>query len=241
MFKIAIVENEPSQIHETTEMINRYFQAKNIPYEIQAFNNGYDFLESDASSFELVFMDIDMPGINGMETAMKFRQKGFTSNIIFVTNLPQYAIEGYKVSALDFILKPMTFADFSLAMNRVIKSFKQENVGQFILTIKGVTKKFQPDEVNYFEMVKHDVAIYLSSGEKVVFRSSISKIEKVLSPEVYLKCNSGCIVNIRKIKSIDGDVLLLENDERVFVSRSHKKEVLMKLNMLFSNSVLPKS
>lgn len=241
MLKIAIVENEISQIEETTAMINRFCQEKNIPYEIQSFQNGFDFLESDSSSFELIFMDIDMPGINGMDTAMKIRKQGINSNLIFVTNLPQYAIDGYKVSALDFILKPMTYADFSLAMSRVVKAYEEAKVGQFILSIKGVTRKFQPEEVLFFEMVKHDVVIHLANGENVIFRSSMSKVEQVLPPEIYLKCNSGCIVNLRKIKTLDGDVLVLENEERVLISRSHRKEVLVNLNKLFSNSILPKS
>ncbi len=78
-------------------MIQKYFSVQGLLYEIHSFSNGYDFLEGDITSFDLIFMDIDMPGINGMETSLKISEKGIATPLIFVTNLPQYTISGYKV------------------------------------------------------------------------------------------------------------------------------------------------
>lgn len=92
--KIAIVENEKSQIEITEGMLKKYFKENKIGYEIEAFENGFDFLEGDISAIDIIFMDIDMQGINGMETAEKIREKNIQVPLIFVTNLPQYAISG---------------------------------------------------------------------------------------------------------------------------------------------------
>ncbi len=97
MINIAIIENEKEQIKITSDKIQKYFSVQGLLYEIHSFSNGYDFLEGDITSFDLIFMDIDMPGINGMETSLKIREKGIATPLIFVTNLPQYAISGYKV------------------------------------------------------------------------------------------------------------------------------------------------
>lgn len=97
MINIAIIENEKEQIKITSDMIQKYFSVQGLLYEIHSFSNGYDFLEGDITSFDLIFMDIDMPGINGMETSLKIREKGIATPLIFVTNLPQYTISGYKV------------------------------------------------------------------------------------------------------------------------------------------------
>ncbi len=97
MINIAIIENEEEQIKITSDMIQKYFSVQGLLYEIHSFSNGYDFLEGDITSFDLIFMDIDMPGINGMETSLKIREKGIATPLIFVTNLPQYTISGYKV------------------------------------------------------------------------------------------------------------------------------------------------
>ncbi len=97
MINIAIIENEKEQIKITSDMIQKYFSVQGLLYEIHSFSNGYDFLEGDITSFDLIFMDIDMPGINGRETSLKIREKGIATPLIFVTNLPQYTISGYKV------------------------------------------------------------------------------------------------------------------------------------------------
>ncbi len=234
MIKIAIVENEQTQIEIIFEMIKKYCNTNDIQFDILSFNNGYDFLENDISTFDLFFMDIDMPGINGMETSAKIRSKGITTPLIFVTNLPQFAIDGYKVQALDFILKPMTYADFSLAMKRALVLINQDKIGDFILNIHGSLIKFKQEEILYIDMIKHDVNLHLSNGEIKVFRSSLNKIEPLLNDKIYLKCNSGCIVNLNKVKRIEKDILIMENDDHITISRSRKKETLSKFNGLLS-------
>ncbi|MFA6624452.1 MAG: LytTR family DNA-binding domain-containing protein [Bacilli bacterium] len=241
MLRIAIIENEEKQIDLTIGMIKRYCSEKEIIFEVTSFTSGFDFLESNLSLFDLAFMDIDMPGINGMETAVKLRKTGFNTVLIFVTNLPQYAIEGYKVEALDFILKPMTYADFSLAMSRVEKTVLSSKNSEFVLNIHGAVRKFKAEDVLFFEMIKHDVCIHLVDEPDVVFRFSLTKIEKIISEEIFFKCNSGCLVNIKKVKSVQGEVLIMEDDSRIIVSRSHRKEVMIKLNSVYSESFLPKA
>lgn len=233
MIYFAIVENETEQTKQTTEMIERYLKEKNVSGQIAAFDNGFDFLESK-EPFDIVFMDIDMPGINGMETAMKMRKEKKEYKLIFVTNLPQYAIDGYKVEALDFILKPMTYADFSLAMKRAITSMGSREENSFALPIHGKFIKFKSNEVLYFEMVRHDVHLHLENGEEHVFRYSLSKIEEALNPEVFFKCNSGCIINLDKVKSLDGDTIVMENHDHVSISRSHRKDALSRLTDFYT-------
>ncbi len=234
MIKIAIVENEPQQIKASKEMIERYFKDTSYRYEIEAFENGYDFLEENMTSFDIIFMDIDMPGINGMETATKIRQKNIQTPLIFVTNLPQYAIDGYKVNALDFILKPMTFADLSLAMKRALSLISKEENGEFVLNIHGALTKFKATDVLYIDMSKHDVNIHKSDNTTVIFRSSLNKIEPLLDKRIFFKCNSGCIVNLNKITYMKGDILIMENQDYITISRSKKKEAISKLNDLYS-------
>lgn len=234
MKHIAIVENEQSQIDITKKMIDEYFTKAKMPYEVSSFVNGFDFLESDYEVFDIIFMDIDMPGINGMETAEKLRQKNIKTPLIFVTNLPQYAIDGYKVEALDFILKPMTFADFSLAVTRALSLLSKKKESEFVLNIHGSITKFKSNDVLYLDMYKHDVNVHLSNGKILTFRSSLAKIEPLLDQSIFFKCNSGCIVNLNKIKCLNSDVLIMENDDLISISRSRKKETLSKLNEFYS-------
>ncbi len=234
MIHIAIVENETSQIDMTKKMIQDYFQKETRSYEIKSFLSGFDFLEADTYLFDIIFMDIDMPGINGMETAERIRKKGLKTPLIFVTNLPQYAIDGYKVEAIDFILKPMTNADFSMAMNRAMNMLKKDEIGEFVLTIHGTLTKFKANDILYIDMVKHDVNIHMTQGDVITFRSSLSRVEPLLDDRIFLKCNSGCIANINKIKMMNPDTLTMENGDHLSISRSRKKPTLEKLNEFYS-------
>ena len=234
MIKIAIVENEENQRKITREMIRRYFADTDFRFEICDFENGFDFLESDLKSYAIIFMDIDMPGINGMDTAMKIRKKNIQTPLIFVTNLPQYAIDGYKVNALDFLLKPLTFADFSLAMKRALSLISKENIGDFMLNIHGALTKFKADDILYIDMSKHDVDIHKKDGEHVIFRSSLNRIEPTLDKRIFFKCNSGCIVNLNKVTYMKGDILIMENEDYITISRSKRKEAVSRLNDLYS-------
>ncbi len=230
MLKIAIVENDPEQIQTTSERCTRYCKRNDLSCSIQSFQNGFDFLESDFSLFDVIFMDIDRPGINGRETSVKIREKGVTTPLIFVTNLPQYAIDGYKVQALDFILKPRTFADFTLARKRALLSTEKSEDKTFVLNIHGSFQKFKNSDVIYFERVRHDVHLHLQNGEMIVFRSSLNRVEPLLDSQIFIKCNSGCIINLSRVKSRDGDVLIRENGDNISISRSRKKETRAKLN-----------
>ncbi len=169
-----------------------------------------------------------------METAERIRKKGLKTPLIFVTNLPQYAIDGYKVEAIDFILKPMTNADFSMAMNRAMNMLKKDEIGEFVLTIHGTLTKFKANDILYIDMVKHDVNIHMTQGDVITFRSSLSRVEPLLDDRIFLKCNSGCIANINKIKMMNPDTLTMENGDHLSISRSRKKPTLEKLNEFYS-------
>lgn len=127
----------------------------------------------------------------------------------------------------------MTYADFSLAMKRALALLEKEKIGDFVLTIHGSIIKFKAEEVDYIDMNHHDVNLHLKSGRIETF-SSLNKIEPLLDKRIYHKCNSGCIVNLNKVKALEEDTLILESGIRLPISRSKKKETLSRLNRLYS-------
>ncbi len=117
----------------------------------------------------------------------------------------------------------MTYADFSLAMKRALALLEKEKIGDFVLTIHGSIIKFKAEEVDYIDMNHHDVNLHLKSGRIETFRSSLNKIEPLLDKRIYHKCNSGCIVNLNKVKALEEDTLILESGTRLPISRSKRK------------------
>lgn len=231
----AIIENEKKRIDIYNEYFLRYEKENNIEIKVESFSNGYDFLESK-NTYHACFMDIDMPGINGIETSFKLREKDKNIDIIFITNLPQFAIEGYKVHAFDFVLKPIIYEDFRLCLNK-LKSKYFINKGSFIIEQKsGEIRKFLTEEVVSIEMISHDVTINLLNGETYSFRGALRQIESKLNSEYFYKCNSGIIVNLMYVSSYNNGEISLINNKTYPVSRSHKGEIMEVLAKYFSKN-----
>ena len=237
-YRIAIVENEESVAEEFISITERYEAEKGALFQHRVFSNGYDFLESDLDAFDVVFMDIDMPGINGMDTAIMMREKDCEMMLVFVTNLSQYAIEGYKVNALDFILKPITYADFYMVMTKISRNLSSNDNSFFFINVTGVQMKFYNREIEYIDMDGHDVVIHKTDGSGVKFRGSLKSIEKSMDGRTFYRCNGGQLINLSKVKYFDSQNIVLDSGARIPISRSYKKDVLSKLNEYYSHNII---
>ena len=120
MYRIALVEDELDAADALAAFLDRYAQERGLDFALARFTNAMDF-ELTKESFDLVFMDIQMPGINGMEAAHLLRTYDEVTPIVFVTNLAQYAVRGYEVDALDFIVKPVTYFNFRMRMDKAMR------------------------------------------------------------------------------------------------------------------------
>ena len=106
MFKISIIEDDNDNCKTLVEALNNYMKKKILDFQIISFPNAENFISTYSNDVDIIFMDIELPGINGMEASKLIRQKDQKVIIVFITNMASFAIEGYQVNALDFILKP---------------------------------------------------------------------------------------------------------------------------------------
>lgn len=233
--RIAVVENELNVAQNDIVLLERYAKENSLSLETAIFQNGYEFLDTE-EEFDAVLMDIDMPGLNGMEVAEKLREKNKTIDIIFTTNLPQFAVDGYKVQTLDFVIKPVTFPNLSFAMEKVVEKKRNIVNGSFFLRIGGFAKRINNEEVLYIEMVNHYIVLHETDMEPLRIRGSLKMIEDLLNPEIFVKINSGIIINISKVSSFENGLVLMEDGSNLPLSRSHKKEFAVRLAEFYGNS-----
>lgn len=233
--RIAVVENELNVAQNDIVLLERYAKENSLSLETSIFQNGYEFLDTE-EEFDAVLMDIDMPGLNGMEVAEKLREKNKAIDIIFTTNLPQFAVDGYKVQALDFVIKPVTFPNLSFAMEKVVEKKRNIVNGSFFLRIGGFAKRINNEEVLYIEMVNHYIVLHETDMEPLRIRGSLKMIEDLLNPEIFVKINSGIIINISKVSSFENGLVLMEDGSNLPLSRSHKKEFAVRLAEFYGNS-----
>jgi len=236
--KIAIVENEQADYQKLSDLINQYLsketEGKNIPFSIDYYTNGYDFLESK-DVYQVVFLDIEMPGINGMETAIKLRENNLDCLIVFVTNMSQYAIDGYKVNAIDFCLKPINYPDVKLVMDKIVKRLEVAQESYIVVKHEGDMLKIRQSDIETIEMDKHDAIIAYYKGDElktVSFRSSMKEILNKVSDPYLIPASSGSLLNLVYLDSFNNANLIakMKSGKTVFISRSHKRDFLIKLS-----------
>lgn len=201
MLRIAIVEDDASHRQHLTDYLRRYEKEKTQTFEIDSFVSGTQFLENYTPRWDVIFLDIEMPGINGMSVAEDIRRSDSGAVLIFVTNLTHYAIKGYSVNAMDYILKPVNYTSFGITLNKVIQHY-ENTAEQFInLKLKNGIRKINLNSIYYVEVLKHYLTYHTVDGDFTV-RGTFSSAEKELSAQ-FAKCNSCYLVNLKHVKFVN--------------------------------------
>jgi len=120
MIKIAIVEDEAAVRDQLTDYVRRYTRQYGTEFEVTCFTDGDEILENYRPAFDIIFLDVEMKRLNGMETAQRIRELDDDVLLIFITNMAQYAIKGYSVGALDYVLKPVPYFAFSQQLQKAV-------------------------------------------------------------------------------------------------------------------------
>lgn len=149
MLRIAIVEDHESDAKRLTALLEAYAQKNGKRFAITWIANANTFLDSYQHQYELVFMDIRMPGLNGMMAAHELREMDHTVVLVFLTSLAQYAVESYEVEATDYILKPITAAALDLKLPRILNRCMVESEEEVVIQSGGTTKCHSSSAVGF--------------------------------------------------------------------------------------------
>ena len=202
---IALVEDDIVEADIIINYIKRYCREKEVKLDITHFKTAEDFLRAYKQSyFSIVFMDIELPGIGGLDAARSLRQKDDCITIIFVTKMAQYARNGYEVAALDFIVKPVTYADFSLKLKKAVNVARSKEVKSVLVPVNSGFYRVSTDKLIYVEIMGHRIKYQLTDME-IEARGTLSEAEKKLEGCGFLKCNSCYLVNSRYVNKVDGN------------------------------------
>lgn len=152
MIRVAIVEDDAAEREKIQGYLNELSRQEQIQFEIAPYPSGLNFIMGEMKGFDIVLMDIDMPGVNGMETAQALRKVDPTVILIFVTNMAQYAISGYEVDATDFILKPVNKYSFSIKIKRAVARTAKKNDEVIQIKQEGALHLVSLSIIKYLEV-----------------------------------------------------------------------------------------
>ena len=228
MIHIAVVEDDVKDCAEYAEFIRKYAEETGEKIQVKEFHDGDEIVENYSSDFDIILMDIDMKLMNGMDAAKEIRKVDEKVIIMFMTNMPQYAMEGYKVDALDYVLKPISYFDFSEHLNRAISRMSKRQNTFIKVNVKGGIKKIDISKLELVEVQDHDL-IYHTSGDTIITRGTIRDVEQQLSGQGFFRCNKCYLINLAYVDSVKGSDVSV-GGQLIQVSRSHRKELLDALN-----------
>lgn len=224
--KIAIVDDVAAEQDILKKYIGEWAADKKEIIEFKEFFSSESFLfvwEED-KTFDLLVLDIEMGEMNGFELAKKIRAEEKNIPIMFVTGYDEYMQYGYDVSALHYLLKPVSKERLGYALDKLKSVLKDEEKSLILNTVDEV-KRIPIDEIMYVEAAGHGSILH-AIDEVLTLKESLGTIEKQVadSPEI-IKCHRAYIVNLRFVSAIKNSDLILDNNEVIPVSRNQMKNV----------------
>lgn len=228
MLRIAVVEDDKNYAAQLKEYLARYEEEKKRKLSVTLFPDGEDIVTNYSADFDIILMDVEMIFMDGMTAAEKIREKDSEVVIIFITNMPQYAIQGYRVDALDYVLKPLSYFAFSEKMDRAMTRVKKEKNRFMTVAMKGGKQKVDISKLCYVEVCNHDMMYHMVEGVRVA-KGTIKEAEDALAGENFFRCNRCYLVNLEYVEHVQGFDILVNGDV-IQVSRGRKRAFLDALN-----------
>lgn len=222
--KIGILDDLKLDRVRLKAIVSNYLEIKNLNGDIYLYAEAEQLLaDMNRLSFDLLFFDIRLDGMSGLDAARKIRKARLETPLVFVTVAQDFALEGYEVQAADFILKPFEKDKIFKTMDRI---FKDKLRPQYI-TIKTerITAQIPIDDIFFAETRSHYVEVHTAGKtfkSYITFKEFCSMLPQQLQ---FQSCFRGIVVNLDKVKKFEDQNLLLENGERIPISRSKKTEI----------------
>lgn len=228
MINIAVVEDEEKFSSELKEYINRFAELNGLTFKVSLFISAESFLFSDVNAFDIIFMDIQLSNMDGMTAVKKLRETNPYVVVVFVTSLAQFAIKGYEVGAVDFILKPFSYYNFALKFRRILNFAEKAYAGNVIVHSKTQTNVLKASDIYFVEITAHTITYNTATG-KYSTTGTMKKVCDQLEKFHFVLCNQSYLVNLRYVTQVDANHVTV-NGNKLAVSRQRRKEFLHKLN-----------
>lgn len=236
MRRIAIVDDQASIREQLRNYTERYRREAGEQFTLSTFENAELFLTNYRPEYDIVLMDIDMPGMDGLTAAHRLRAMDPSVVLMFVTNLAQYAIRGYEVSAVDFVVKPVNYDQFAYKLTRALKLTPSTERRKMLIRTEMGTVTLDRDDVTFVEVQGHNL-FYHTDGAAYRVRGSLKQAEETFGELPFFTCNKCYIVNLAYVEEVRENVTVVAGEE-IIVSRPKKKAFMEALAGFYNRAAL---
>ena len=227
MIRIAMVEDEAAVREQLQGYIQRYTRQYGTEFAVTEFSDGVEILDAYRPVYDIVLLDEEMKHLDGMETARRIRELDRDVVLLFITNMAQYAIKGYAVGALDYVLKPVPYFAFSQQLQKAEEKLRRRARHYLAVPVEGGLRRLDTAQIYYMESEGHRVHFYTEEGEFAA-PGALKTFEEKLADLPFARCNSGYLVNLAQVKSVQQGLAQVGPYE-LQVSRPKRKSFLAAL------------
>lgn len=220
--KLAMIDDEITMTDQIQEYLARFQEESETEIQADIFHDPRVFLGSYHKEYQLILMDVEMPGMNGIELAREIRKVDEKVIIMFITNMAQYALHGYEVEAIDYVIKPITYQDFALKMKKAQRYIYRDTDRQIMLNTTEEKVLIKVSEIFYIEVIRHYLNYHTAQGIYQV-RGAMKEEEKKFAQDHFARCSQSYLVNLAHVMSINGNDVVV-NGEAIPISRNKKSE-----------------
>lgn len=220
MVRILIAEDDPQCFQQMKQFLDDYSRETGRVFQITRYDNGGDLVERYRPEYDLLLLDIDMPLLDGMTAAEHIRRVDQEAVIVFVTNLAQYAIQGYAVNALDYILKPLNYFSFSQRLSRALRYVKKRENDYLTVPVKGGAVKLDAGGIYYVERLGRQLMFHTRDGI-IASSATLQQMEEALAGKGFARCNQGYLVNLAHVSGVQDGCAVVQGD-KLLISRGRR-------------------
>ncbi|MBQ9262778.1 MAG: response regulator transcription factor [Clostridia bacterium] len=238
MFRIAVCDDTT----EIRQLLRQYFQRLQAETSFQLtldeYASGEALLQADPSTYDLLILDVQMEGLNGIDTARRIRQSGGQMTIIFFTNYVQYAMEGYEVQAYRFLLKPLSYEQFSNVVGTAMRQMQEQKQESLHIRQKDSVTRIAVADIAFVETERGHVVIHTKEKEAIPSSMTMKEMEEALSGHRFFRCHTAYLVNMREIKKFTQQDVVLQDDTVIPLSKHRRKEMKEALALYWGEQFL---
>lgn len=224
MYLVALCDDEKTELDKIETLLERYRERHDdCSFQTDCFENVNELLikmEESGYMPDILLMDIYMPGKLGIQAAQEIREMGNNCRIIFLTSSKEYALDAFRVDAVQYLIKPISEKELFPVFEKTLKAMDREQQRHLLLRIDGSIRRIALREILYCEAQKKSQCIYLTEGRYLQLRLTMGRLQEMLAGhEEFVRVGIAYIINLEHVESLNTQLLQMDNGAEIYLPR----------------------